>query len=581
MSFDRSTPAAPLAVTMGDPAGIGGDILLTSWSMRNGAELPPFFAIDDPDRLKALSQLLSLDVPIQVVSSPDQAASVFADALPVLPEPLRAPAEAGKLDGRNATSVLGSLQQALELTLAGQASGIVTNPIHKQTLYDAGFEHPGHTEFLAESTGGTPVMMLSCPGLRVVPVTIHIPLADVADQLTSELILARGETLAAALERDFGLAHPRLAVAALNPHGGENGALGTEEERIIEPAVRALRDAGIDVTGPYPADTLFHAEARRGYDAVLAMYHDQALIPLKTIDFDNGVNTTLGLPIVRTSPDHGTACDIAGTGKANPNSFIAALRQASAIAAHRRIARSAGRLDDVTVLEIGPGPGGLTRALLSEGAQQVVAIERDERCISALTEISESYPGRLTIVEGDALELDHSSLVSGPVRIVANLPYNIATPLLTGWLESDPWPPWFKSLTLMFQKEVAERIVAEPGSKAYGRLAILAQWRCVAQKMFDVDRMAFTPPPKVTSSIVHLEPREQPLAEADLHDLQRVVKAAFGQRRKMVRASLKALGVDPLALCDEAGVDPSTRAEKLSIEEFAALSRAYTTLKRS
>ncbi len=246
-----------------------------------------------------------------------------------------------------------------------------------------------------------------------------------------------------------------------------------------------------------------------------------------------------------------------------------------------RIARTAGPLDDVTVLEIGPGPGGLTRALLSEGARQVVAIERDERCLAALHEISEAYPGQLTIVEGDALELDHSQLVSGPVRIVANLPYNIATPLLTGWLESEPWPPWFKSLTLMFQKEVAERIVAEPGSKAYGRLAILAQWRCVAQKMFDVDRMAFTPPPKVTSSIVHLEPRDQPLAEADLHDLQRVVKAAFGQRRKMVRASLKALGVDPLALCEEAGVDPSTRAEKLSIEEFDALSRAFTALKRS
>ena len=338
MSFNRTTPAAPLAVTMGDPAGIGGDILLAAWAQRREAALPPFFAIDDPERLRALADLLNLDAPIEVVKSPDQVRSAFTDALPVLPEPLRVPTEAGKLDGRNAPSVLGSLRQALELTLAGQTSGIVTNPIHKQTLYDAGFEHPGHTEFLAEATGGTPVMMLSCPGLRVVPVTIHIPLADVSDKLTTELIVARGKTLAVALERDFGLAHPRLAVAALNPHGGENGALGSEEERLIEPAVRALRDAGVEATGPFPADTLFHAEARRGYDAVLAMYHDQALIPLKTIDFDNGVNTTLGLPIVRTSPDHGTACDIAGTGKANPNSFIAALRQASAIAAHRAIA---------------------------------------------------------------------------------------------------------------------------------------------------------------------------------------------------------------------------------------------------
>lgn len=246
-----------------------------------------------------------------------------------------------------------------------------------------------------------------------------------------------------------------------------------------------------------------------------------------------------------------------------------------------RIARTAGPLADITVLEIGPGPGGLTRAIFSEGAHHVIAIERDERCLAALQEIAEAYPGRLTIVEGDALQLDHRSLVSGPVRVVANLPYNIATPLLTGWLETEPWPPWFKSLTLMFQKEVAERIVAQPGSKAYGRLSILAQWRCTAQKVFDVDRMAFTPPPKVTSSIVHLEPRREPLAEADINDLQKVVKAAFGQRRKMVRASLKSLPVDPLALCEEAQVDSSARAEKLTIEEFAALARAYSSLKRS
>ncbi|MEQ9144530.1 MAG: 16S rRNA (adenine(1518)-N(6)/adenine(1519)-N(6))-dimethyltransferase RsmA [Parvibaculaceae bacterium] len=245
-----------------------------------------------------------------------------------------------------------------------------------------------------------------------------------------------------------------------------------------------------------------------------------------------------------------------------------------------RIARTAGPLEDVTVLEIGPGPGGLTRALLMEGARKVVAIERDARCLAALEEISAHYPGRLDIVEGDALALDHAALVAGPARVVANLPYNIATPLLTNWLETEPWPPWYKSLTLMFQKEVAERIVAKPGSKAYGRLAILSQWRCHAEKVFDVDRRAFTPPPKVTSSIVHLEPRNVPLAEAGIKDLQIVVKAAFGQRRKMIRASLKGLGVDPLQLADAAAIDPSIRAEKLTIEEFCALARAYRHLKR-
>lgn len=338
MSFDESSPGGPLAVTMGDPAGIGGDILLTAWTQRREAALPPFFAIDDPVRLGRLCKLLGLNVPIQTISSPTESLSMFPDALPVLPEALIVHAEPGRLDGRNAPSVIASLKRAVELTLSGEAAGIVTNPIHKQTLYSEGFEHPGHTEFLAEATNGAPVMMLSCPGLRVVPVTIHIPLADVPDQLTRDLIVSRGRTLATALERDFGLAHPRIAVAALNPHAGENGTLGSEEEQIIAPAVQTLGELGINAIGPFPADTMFHAEARRNYDAVLAMYHDQALIPLKTIDFDNGVNTTLGLPIVRTSPDHGTACDIAGTGKANPNSFIAALRQASAIAAHRAIA---------------------------------------------------------------------------------------------------------------------------------------------------------------------------------------------------------------------------------------------------
>jgi 4-hydroxythreonine-4-phosphate dehydrogenase len=336
-SFDTARSPAPIAVTMGDPAGIGGDILLSAWVQQNTSKLPAFFAIDDPDRLSALANRLGLTVPIQIVESPAAGAEIFQDALPVLPNSLIVPAEPGALDGRNAPSVISSLTCALDLTLRGETSGILTNPIHKQTLYAAGFEHPGHTEFLAEATGSSPVMMLSCPGLRVVPVTIHVPLSAVPDLLSIDLIVARGRTLARALERDFGLSHPRIAVAALNPHAGESGALGTEEEQIIAPAVETLRNAGIDVTGPHPADTLFHAEARRGYDAVLAMYHDQALIPLKTIDFDNGVNTTLGLPIVRTSPDHGTACDIAGTGKANPSSFIAALRQASTIAAHRAL----------------------------------------------------------------------------------------------------------------------------------------------------------------------------------------------------------------------------------------------------
>ncbi|MDO8838243.1 MAG: 16S rRNA (adenine(1518)-N(6)/adenine(1519)-N(6))-dimethyltransferase RsmA [Parvibaculum sp.] len=240
-----------------------------------------------------------------------------------------------------------------------------------------------------------------------------------------------------------------------------------------------------------------------------------------------------------------------------------------------RIARAAGPLEGHDVIEVGPGPGGLTRALLDNGARRVIAIERDRRCIAALEEVAAAYPGRLTLVEGDALETEMASLVDRPARIVANLPYNIATPLLVGWLQTEPWPPWFSSLTLMFQREVAERIVAVPGGKAYGRLGVLAQWRTRPRILFDVDRRAFTPPPSVTSSIVELVPRDTPLAPADPRALETVVAAAFGQRRKMLRASLKSLGRDPALMIEAAGVLPTQRAEELTVEQFCALARAY------
>jgi 16S rRNA (adenine1518-N6/adenine1519-N6)-dimethyltransferase len=238
----------------------------------------------------------------------------------------------------------------------------------------------------------------------------------------------------------------------------------------------------------------------------------------------------------------------------------------------RRIARSAGKLDDVTVVEVGPGPGGLTRALLMEGAKRVVAIERDARALPALAEIAAAYPGRLEVISGDALDPSWLQRVEGPARIVANLPYNIATPLLVGWLTSEPWPPWYRSLTLMFQKEVAERITAKPGSKAYGRLAVLAQWRAVATKLFDIDRRAFSPPPNVTSSVVHIVPGV-PTAAIRVETLERITAAAFGQRRKMLRQSLKSLGVTPEVLLQAAEIEPTRRAEELSVGEFCRMAQ--------
>jgi 16S rRNA (adenine1518-N6/adenine1519-N6)-dimethyltransferase len=237
-----------------------------------------------------------------------------------------------------------------------------------------------------------------------------------------------------------------------------------------------------------------------------------------------------------------------------------------------RIARAAGPLDGVTVVEIGPGPGGLTRALLAEGAPRVIAIERDERAVAALEEIANRYPGRLTIVAGDALSFDVRPMLDGPARVVANLPYNIATALLVSWLTTEPWPPWYDRLTLMFQREVAERIVAGPGSKTYGRLSVLAGWRAEAKILFDIAPSAFVPPPKVTSSLVQLLPRAAPLACA-LRDLERVTAAAFGQRRKMLRQSLRSLGRDPIPLLEKAAIDPTARAEDIAVEGFVALAR--------
>ncbi len=243
-----------------------------------------------------------------------------------------------------------------------------------------------------------------------------------------------------------------------------------------------------------------------------------------------------------------------------------------------RIARAAGPLAGATIVEVGPGPGGLTRALIAEGASRVVAIERDRRCIAALEEIAAAAPGRLTIVNADALTVDMAALAPPPARIVANLPYNVATPLLVGWLKAAPWPPWYEQMTLMFQREVAERIVAAPGSKTYGRLGVLAGWRAEAEILFDISPRAFTPPPKVISSVVRLTPRAKPLA-CDVQVLERVTAAAFGQRRKMLRQSLKTLGLDALRLLAEAGIAETQRAEQIDIAGFVALANAVAAAK--
>src|SRR5258708_3804272 len=323
----------PLALTMGEPAGIGGEIALQAW-LRRGDEVPAFYLIDDPGRLATLTQRLGWDVPIRTIAAPAAALSIFATALPVLPVGGTTRAAPGQPDIADAPLVLGSIETAVADVRGGRAAALVTNPINKDALYRAGFRHPGHTEYLAElaGTGQDAIMMLACPELRVVPITIHLALRRAVANFSAPSHVYARPGFDVPLRPYFGIAAPVLAVAGLNPHAGEAGGLGREDIDIVAPAIIELQAAGIDARGPLAADTMFHAEARRGYDAALCMYHDQALIPIKTIDFDGGVNVTLGLPFIRTSPDHGTAFDIAGRGAARPDSLIAALRPAAALA---------------------------------------------------------------------------------------------------------------------------------------------------------------------------------------------------------------------------------------------------------
>jgi 4-hydroxythreonine-4-phosphate dehydrogenase len=329
--------AKPLALTSGEPAGIGPDITIKTWLRREELKLPAFYLLGDAEALGKRVKNLGLDVLIAQVR-PEQAFDTFAKALPVVATGRAAAAAPGHPDDSSADAAMASIRQAVGDVMAGRASAVVTNPIAKSVLYRAGFRHPGHTEYLAELAATAnhtpqPVMMLWSAPLAVVPVTIHVSLRDALAQLSTDLIVSTARIVVAGLKAYFGLAHPRLAVSGLNPHAGEEGSLGTEEGTIVAPAIEILRGEGLDIRGPLPADTMFHAAARRTYDCAICMYHDQALIPVKTLAFEDAVNVTLGLPFIRTSPDHGTAFDIAGTGKANPSSLIAALRLAARMVA--------------------------------------------------------------------------------------------------------------------------------------------------------------------------------------------------------------------------------------------------------
>jgi 4-hydroxythreonine-4-phosphate dehydrogenase len=338
MPEPASQTPLPLALTQGDPSGIGPEIALKAW-LRRGANQRPWFLLGDPAHLARAAAQLKLNVPVESVT-PREAASVFPRALPVVALNARVQGIPGKPDPADAAATLESIERAVELVRAGDAAAMVTNPIAKDVLYRAGFRHPGHTEWLGELASQhwglgelRPVMLLWSPLLAVVPVTIHVALARAITDLSTQAIVETARIVAQDYRTRFGIAAPRLAVAGLNPHAGENGAMGREDIEIVAPAIAQLQAEGIDARGPLPPDTMFHAAARARYDVAICMYHDQALIPIKTLAFDSGVNTTLGLPFVRTSPDHGTAFDIAGQGVADEASLVAAIELAGVLAA--------------------------------------------------------------------------------------------------------------------------------------------------------------------------------------------------------------------------------------------------------
>jgi len=326
----------PTILTMGEPSGIGGEIAIKAW-LSGHEKLSPFCIIDSPTRLKKISTLLDLNVTITEISEIEETIGLFNRSLPVLPLGIPGNIVPGQLNTLNNPAVISAIKQAVKLVQTDRAKAIVTNPIHKSVLNQSGFSHPGHTEYLATlaNIDTEPVMMLVSEHLRVIPVTRHVSLQTAINKLTSALIVETAIIADNALRRDFGIPNPRIAIAALNPHAGEDGLMGSEEKIHIEPAIQILKAKGLLVTGPKPPDSLFHQQARLNYDVVLCMYHDQALIPIKTLDFETAVNVTLGLPFIRTSPDHGTALDIAGKGYANEQSLVSAIKIADKMASNR------------------------------------------------------------------------------------------------------------------------------------------------------------------------------------------------------------------------------------------------------
>jgi 4-hydroxythreonine-4-phosphate dehydrogenase len=604
-----------VVITSGEPAGIGPDACVV---IAQSAWQADIVVAADAAVLETTAAALDLPLTLEAYDASKAPTAHRAGHLKVLHVPVAQPVIPGELDPRNAAYVIEMLDRACDGCMNGEFAAMVTAPVQKSTLMDAGFAFSGHTEYLAARTrAALPVMMLKSGQLRVALVTTHLALADVPRAITAERLRATLRIVHTDMERFFALAAPRIAVLGLNPHAGESGHLGREEIEIIAPVLRALRDEGLDVRGPIPADTAFTTQFLSGVDVIVAMYHDQGLPVVKHQGFGNAVNVTLGLPILRTSVDHGTALSLARTGDADAGSLKAALaldragnrpesvwvvgaaaRLLAALglpydrlpvvrkrfgqhflhdpAVIRRIVDAVAPVSGERLVELGPGRGALTWSLL-ERAGELDAIEID-RDLARRLETDPRAPGHLHVHVGSMLDTDFVRLKGdGPrLRIVGNLPYNISTPLLFHLLSQRDA---IADMHFMLQKEVVDRMAAAPGGKEYGRLTVMLAAYAKVDALFDVGPGAFRPQPRVWSAMVRLRPSLEPAFPMGADGvLKSLVTAAFSHRRKTLRNGLKGfLSGDEISAC---GIDPQTRPESLAPAEFGRLAAHYCELQR-
>ena len=595
-----------ILISSGDPSSIAPEITIKALQSKKIHEKILPIIVTDPKLIYNYSDIIDDHLKVNEIQDQINFTDYKTNYFNVIPVKTNDIVRVGEPSIANCSFIKKSIIKCIKLENKTAASAIVTNPINKNIMYKSGFKYSGHTEFLASFSKENiqPVMMLVGKNLKTIPLTIHVPLSQVSSLITEELIITTIKITAKYLTSYFGIKKPKIILTGLNPHSGENGDIGLKNKNIIIPAIKKIqKNNDFLLDGPFSADTVFSYEARQNYDVAICMYHDQALIPIKTLDFYNGVNVTLGLDFIRTSPDHGTGFDIAGKNIANPSSLILSAQMMltkimSKLFDHQlptikeilkknniKIHKSLGQnfLFDInltdkivkksepissTIIEIGPGPGGLTRSILKKNPNILFAIDKDNQSELMLSDLKELYGDKLQVIIADAINYPIWNLGNEPRQVIANLPYNVGTKMLISWLKHIKK---FEKLTLMFQKEVADRIIAPVGSSNYGRLSILTNWLTKSKKLFDLPGSAFIPPPKVTSTVIELIPMENPIFDVSFNSLEKITQMTFSQRRKMLKSSLKKINGE--AILEDLNISSRLRPEELTIIDFCRIAK--------